>query len=154
MCKYNAESPKQGSKRFNYIVKTINIVNLSIIYLCFQVFNYRYFFNESVPVRFMHLGHLYSLTLNYCTINSDINAVLYIVFETILFIAYKCLLTYMDPCWVINFQKLKQMFFVKWQDVFKTKKPNRVSPNFPKRNSVTYSANYCNEHILKVNEER
>ena len=33
MRKYNAESPKQGSKRFNSIVKTINIVDLGIIYL-------------------------------------------------------------------------------------------------------------------------
>ena len=33
MLKYNAESPKQGSKRFNSIVKTINIVDLGIIYL-------------------------------------------------------------------------------------------------------------------------
>ena len=33
MHKYNAESPKQGSKRFNYIVKTINIADLGIIYL-------------------------------------------------------------------------------------------------------------------------
>ena len=32
--KYNAESPKQGSKRFNSIVKTINIADLGIIYLC------------------------------------------------------------------------------------------------------------------------
>ena len=32
--KYNAESPKQGSKRFNSNVKTINIVPLGIIYLC------------------------------------------------------------------------------------------------------------------------
>ena len=31
--KYNAESPKQGSKRFNSAVKTINIANLGIIYL-------------------------------------------------------------------------------------------------------------------------
>ena len=34
MRKYNAESPKQGNKRFNYIVKTINIANLGMIYLC------------------------------------------------------------------------------------------------------------------------
>ena len=34
MRKYNAESTKQGSKRFNSIVKTINIANLGIIYLC------------------------------------------------------------------------------------------------------------------------
>ena len=33
MRKYNAESPKQGSKRFNSIVKTINIADLGIIYL-------------------------------------------------------------------------------------------------------------------------
>ena len=31
---YNAESPKQGRKRFNSIVKTINIADLGIIYLC------------------------------------------------------------------------------------------------------------------------
>ena len=30
---YNAESPKHGSKRFNYIVKRITIANLGIIYL-------------------------------------------------------------------------------------------------------------------------
>ena len=30
MRKYNAESSKQGSKRFNYIVKMINITNLGI----------------------------------------------------------------------------------------------------------------------------
>ena len=33
MREYNAESPKQGRKRFNYIVKTINIADLGIIYL-------------------------------------------------------------------------------------------------------------------------
>ena len=33
MRKYKAESPKQGSKRFNSIVKTINIGDLGIIYL-------------------------------------------------------------------------------------------------------------------------
>ena len=33
MRKYNAESPKQDRKRFNYIMKTINIANLDIIYL-------------------------------------------------------------------------------------------------------------------------
>ena len=32
--KYNAESTKQASKRFNSIVKTINIADLGIIYLC------------------------------------------------------------------------------------------------------------------------
>ena len=30
MRKYNAESPKQGSKRISYIVKTISIANLGI----------------------------------------------------------------------------------------------------------------------------
>ena len=34
MREYNAESPKQGRKRFNSIVKTINIAYLGIIYLC------------------------------------------------------------------------------------------------------------------------
>ena len=33
MREYNAESPKQGRKMFNYIVKTINIADLGIIYL-------------------------------------------------------------------------------------------------------------------------
>ena len=33
MREYNAESPKQGRKRFNSIVKTINIADLGIIYL-------------------------------------------------------------------------------------------------------------------------
>ena len=33
LCKYNAESPKQGSKRFNYIAKTKYIADLGIIYL-------------------------------------------------------------------------------------------------------------------------
>ena len=33
MREYNAERPKQGSKRFNCIVKTINIADLGIIYL-------------------------------------------------------------------------------------------------------------------------
>ena len=35
MRKYNAESPKQGSRRFNYIVKTKYIDNLGIVNLCF-----------------------------------------------------------------------------------------------------------------------
>ena len=34
MRKYNAESPKQGCRRFNYIVKTKYIDNLDIVYLC------------------------------------------------------------------------------------------------------------------------
>ena len=34
MHKYNAESPKQGSKRFNSIVKVKYIADLGIIYLC------------------------------------------------------------------------------------------------------------------------
>ena len=34
MRKYNAKSPKQGSKRFNSIVKTKYIADLGIIYLC------------------------------------------------------------------------------------------------------------------------
>ena len=34
MREYNAESPKQGRKRFNYIVKKIYISYLPIIYLC------------------------------------------------------------------------------------------------------------------------
>ena len=33
MREYNAESPKQDRKRFNFIVKTINIADLGIIYL-------------------------------------------------------------------------------------------------------------------------
>ena len=33
MCEYNDESPKQDRKRFNSIVKTINIADLGIIYL-------------------------------------------------------------------------------------------------------------------------
>ena len=33
MCKYNAESPKQGSGRFNYIVKTKHIADLGIVCL-------------------------------------------------------------------------------------------------------------------------
>ena len=32
--KYNAESPKQGSRRFNSIVKTKYIADLGIVYLC------------------------------------------------------------------------------------------------------------------------
>ena len=36
MRKYNAESPKQGSKRFNSIVKTKYIDDLGIVYLCLQ----------------------------------------------------------------------------------------------------------------------
>ena len=36
MRKYNAESPKQGRKRFDYIVKTIGFYNLVIIYLWFD----------------------------------------------------------------------------------------------------------------------
>ena len=31
---YNAESPKQGSRRVSYIVKTKYIADLSIVYLC------------------------------------------------------------------------------------------------------------------------
>ena len=31
---FNAESPKQGSRRFNSIVKTKYIDNLGIVYLC------------------------------------------------------------------------------------------------------------------------
>ena len=34
MREYDAESPKQGKKRFNSIVKTINFSYLAIIYLC------------------------------------------------------------------------------------------------------------------------
>ena len=34
MHKYNAESLKQGSERFNSIVKTFNIADLCIVYLC------------------------------------------------------------------------------------------------------------------------
>ena len=34
MLKYNAESPKQGSRRFNSIVKTKYIDDLGIVYLC------------------------------------------------------------------------------------------------------------------------
>ena len=34
MHKYNAESPKQGSRRFNYIVKTKYIDDLGIVNLC------------------------------------------------------------------------------------------------------------------------
>ena len=34
---YNAESPKQGRKTFNSIVKTIHFSNLPIIYLCSMV---------------------------------------------------------------------------------------------------------------------
>ena len=34
MRKYNAESPKQGRKRFNSIAKTINFSYPPIIYLC------------------------------------------------------------------------------------------------------------------------
>ena len=33
MREYNAESPKQGRKRFNFIVKTINSSHLPLIYL-------------------------------------------------------------------------------------------------------------------------
>ena len=33
MRKYNAESPKQGSRRFNFIVKTKYIDDLGIVYL-------------------------------------------------------------------------------------------------------------------------
>ena len=33
MRKYNAESPKQGSRRFNSIVKTKYIADLGIVYL-------------------------------------------------------------------------------------------------------------------------
>ena len=38
MRKYNAESPKQGSRRFNYIVKTKYIDDLGIVYLCLIFF--------------------------------------------------------------------------------------------------------------------
>ena len=38
MRKYNAQISKQGSKRFNSIVKTINIADLGIIYLWLVVF--------------------------------------------------------------------------------------------------------------------
>ena len=41
MREYNAESPKQGRKRFNSIVKTINIADLGIIYLCFETMAFR-----------------------------------------------------------------------------------------------------------------
>ena len=34
---YNAESPKQGSRRFNVIVKTKYIAELGIVYLCNQL---------------------------------------------------------------------------------------------------------------------
>ena len=37
MLKYNAESPKQGSRRFNSIVKTKYIDDLGIVYLCYMV---------------------------------------------------------------------------------------------------------------------
>ena len=40
MRKYNAASPKQGSKRFNYILKTISIADLGIIYLWLGRTNY------------------------------------------------------------------------------------------------------------------
>ena len=39
--KYNAESPKQGSKSFNSIVKTINIADMCIIHLWYTVMVYR-----------------------------------------------------------------------------------------------------------------
>ena len=39
MRKYNAESPKQGSRRFNSIVKTKYIADLGIVYLCCQSTN-------------------------------------------------------------------------------------------------------------------
>ena len=34
MREYNAESPKKGRTRFNFIVKTIGFDHLVIIYLC------------------------------------------------------------------------------------------------------------------------
>ena len=34
MRKYNAESPKQGSRRINFIVKMKYIADLGIVYLC------------------------------------------------------------------------------------------------------------------------
>ena len=56
MRKYNAESPKQGRKRFNSIVKTIYFDHLVISYLCAKVF-----------------GHLHELFIY--TICSDINKI-------------------------------------------------------------------------------
>ena len=41
MREYNAESPKQGRKRFNSIVKTIGFDHLVIIYLCFILNSFR-----------------------------------------------------------------------------------------------------------------
>ena len=51
MSKYNAESPKQGSKRFNSIVKTINIADLGIIYLCLDPYARNWGALELWPIR-------------------------------------------------------------------------------------------------------
>ena len=41
MREYNAESPKQGKKRFNSFVKTTNIAYLGIIYDLSMIFNFK-----------------------------------------------------------------------------------------------------------------
>ena len=58
MRKYNAESPKQGSIRFNSIVKTKYIDVLGIVYLCRglfeQMFNNSIGTGKDLPCKFFY----------------------------------------------------------------------------------------------------
>ena len=47
--KYNAESPTQGSKRFNFITKTSHFAHLGILYLSMQYTMHTHLTERCVP---------------------------------------------------------------------------------------------------------